>query len=193
MKVRYLFLINVILVILVIVNPKLKVDKNVKIGLVFSMVILSLSTAKEGFNSMPLSFNSKYNYGHFDSQFQNFIKYKNNNPCWSWDNLKVDSTGKKYDRICNEEPIDRKLAEKMDLQFPGSSSETAFTPDVDANYPNSSGDYNNPYGSRFMFNYNKYSPECCPSIYSSDSGCICLTDKQKKYLYSRAGNKGSYN
>ena len=41
-----------------------------------------------------------------------------------------------------------------------------------------------------MFKFNRSSPECCPSTYSTSSGCVCLTDKQKNYIsYNRGNNK----
>ena len=43
----------------------------------------------------------------------------------------------------------------------------------------------NDLGSMFMFAYNKYSPSCCPSTYSTSRGCICMTDAQKKMIYTR--------
>jgi hypothetical protein len=40
--------------------------------------------------------------------------------------------------------------------------------------------------SLFMFAYNKVSPECCQgkfnSGYSTNGGCVCVTDKQKQYF-----------
>lgn len=40
--------------------------------------------------------------------------------------------------------------------------------------------------SLFMFAYNKVSPECCHgknnSGYSTNGGCVCITDKQKQYF-----------
>ena len=41
----------------------------------------------------------------------------------------------------------------------------------------------------FMFAYNQCKPECCPSTYSCDGGCICTTKKQRKYIVSRGNNK----
>ena len=38
---------------------------------------------------------------------------------------------------------------------------------------------------------NKASLNCCNSQYSTSTGCICLTDKQKKYIKSRGFNKTS--
>lgn len=36
---------------------------------------------------------------------------------------------------------------------------------------------------------NTASPECCPSAFNTDMGCICLTDSDKKLFASRGGNK----
>jgi hypothetical protein len=44
--------------------------------------------------------------------------------------------------------------------------------------------------SMFVFAYNKCSPECCGDSggYSCSGGCVCLTNKQKKYFGERAWN-----
>ena len=39
-----------------------------------------------------------------------------------------------------------------------------------------------------MFKFNKSSPECCPSPYSTSSGCVCLTPEQKNYISYNRGN-----
>jgi hypothetical protein len=41
----------------------------------------------------------------------------------------------------------------------------------------------------YQFEVNKMGPECCPSPFSGDRGCICLTDSQKAEFASRGGNK----
>ena len=41
----------------------------------------------------------------------------------------------------------------------------------------------------YQFEGNKMGPECCPSPFSGDRGCICLTDAQKSEFASRGGNK----
>lgn len=43
----------------------------------------------------------------------------------------------------------------------------------------------------FQFEGNKMSPDCCPSPFSGDRGCICLTDAQLKEFASRGGNRSS--
>lgn len=42
-----------------------------------------------------------------------------------------------------------------------------------------------------QFMQNKVGPDCCPSPFSSDVGCICLTEADKKGFASRFGNKTS--
>ena len=36
-----------------------------------------------------------------------------------------------------------------------------------------------------MFSFNKCSSECCPSRYTCDRGCICMTEEQKKLINTR--------
>lgn len=41
----------------------------------------------------------------------------------------------------------------------------------------------------FQFENNKMSADCCPSPFSGDRGCMCLTDKQMAEFASRGGNR----
>jgi hypothetical protein len=41
----------------------------------------------------------------------------------------------------------------------------------------------------FMFANNKISADCCPSPFSADGGCVCLTDNQMALFASRGGNR----
>jgi hypothetical protein len=36
---------------------------------------------------------------------------------------------------------------------------------------------------------NKTDPSCCPSTYSSDTGCVCLSGQESDLLSRRGGNK----
>jgi hypothetical protein len=36
---------------------------------------------------------------------------------------------------------------------------------------------------------NEFKPECCPSSYSSSTGCMCMSPEQVKYLAQRGGNR----
>lgn len=42
-----------------------------------------------------------------------------------------------------------------------------------------------------IFAQNKFKPECCPSPYSSSTGCACITPEQYNYLNTRGGNRTS--
>ncbi len=41
----------------------------------------------------------------------------------------------------------------------------------------------------FQFDGNRISADCCPSPFSTDRGCVCLTDKQIQEFASRGGNR----
>lgn len=41
----------------------------------------------------------------------------------------------------------------------------------------------------FQFEGNRVSADCCPSPFSGDRGCVCLTDKQIKEFATRGGNR----
>ena len=41
----------------------------------------------------------------------------------------------------------------------------------------------------FQFEGNRISADCCPSPFSSDTGCVCLTDAQRREFANRAGNR----
>lgn len=45
-----------------------------------------------------------------------------------------------------------------------------------------------PAGELDMLASTKFKPECCPSTYSTASGCVCLIDQQKIFLSQRGGN-----
>jgi len=46
-----------------------------------------------------------------------------------------------------------------------------------------------PEGQLYMFYDNKNSPDCCPSTYSGDNGCVCASREQMVYLNQRGGNR----
>lgn len=45
--------------------------------------------------------------------------------------------------------------------------------------------------SMFMMAFNKCSPSCCPSTYSCNGGCVCMTDKQKDFIGKRGNNSAT--
>jgi hypothetical protein len=38
---------------------------------------------------------------------------------------------------------------------------------------------------------NRFTPECCPSMYSSSTGCACITPEQGRFLNERGNNRKS--
>ena len=46
-----------------------------------------------------------------------------------------------------------------------------------------------PEGEMLIFDSNVFSPECCPSPYSTGDGCVCATPEQMKHLNERGGNR----
>ena len=36
---------------------------------------------------------------------------------------------------------------------------------------------------------NKVDPSCCPAAFNTDTGCVCLTEQNKAFMGSRAGNR----
>ena len=49
-----------------------------------------------------------------------------------------------------------------------------------------------PKDSMFMFSRNQASPECCPSTFSTSTGCVCTTPKQRGYVGEDRGNNKNY-
>ena len=45
----------------------------------------------------------------------------------------------------------------------------------------------------FMFANNTASLNCCPSTYSTSTGCVCSTDKQDDYIRRRGFNNTATN
>jgi len=45
--------------------------------------------------------------------------------------------------------------------------------------------------SLYAFANNKQSAECCPSPFSGDLGCVCLTNQQKAEFAGRGGNRSA--
>lgn len=43
--------------------------------------------------------------------------------------------------------------------------------------------------SLFMFKNNQCKPECCPSSFACDGGCVCTSPDQRQVIASRGGNR----
>jgi hypothetical protein len=44
--------------------------------------------------------------------------------------------------------------------------------------------------SLFIFKNNQAKPECCDASFATDTGCVCVTQKQRDYINMRGGNRG---
>ena len=47
--------------------------------------------------------------------------------------------------------------------------------------------------SMFMFAYNQSHPACCPSTYSTSTGCVCTTPQQRRWLAMRGSSRAAEN
>ena len=54
---------------------------------------------------------------------------------------------------------------------------------------NEGGEVPMPEGELVFFDKTKFSPECCPSTYSTGEGCVCASPEQMQYLNQRGGNR----
>lgn len=48
---------------------------------------------------------------------------------------------------------------------------------------------NNNMENSFFFSETNFRGDCCPSQYSSSSGCACLSESEKNFLSNRGGNR----
>ena len=49
-----------------------------------------------------------------------------------------------------------------------------------------------PKDSMFLFQKNQAHPSCCPSSFSTSTGCICTTEQQRRLLGTTNGNNANY-
>ena len=40
-----------------------------------------------------------------------------------------------------------------------------------------------------LLTYSKFSPDCCPAVYSNSSGCLCNNFNEKVAISTRGGNR----
>jgi hypothetical protein len=43
----------------------------------------------------------------------------------------------------------------------------------------------------FMFAFNQSHPDCCPSTFSTSTGCVCTTKEQRDHINKRGGNRST--
>ena len=42
-----------------------------------------------------------------------------------------------------------------------------------------------------LLTYSTFSPDCCPSVYSNSSGCLCDNNNEFRAIITRGGNRDS--
>ena len=62
---------------------------------------------------------------------------------------------------------------------------------VSGSFPTVDGKANSP-RHLFMLSHNFSHPSCCPSTFSTSTGCVCTTNAQRELINSRGGNQGPF-
>lgn len=107
-----------------------------------------------------------------------------------YDNIDLSKGPLELDKMCNydtPDPDDFPLKANLEYQLPNSYKAGKHIPDG-MDKPSLDGSDETKDISNFVFNQNVSSPDCCPSIYSSSTGCICANKKQTDFIQSRGGN-----
>jgi hypothetical protein len=112
-------------------------------------------------------------------------KTANENSIGPYDNLVLDNSKKENicdgeekrwyaNKPCDKELIaDKNVVDVLGTPIPNKGKQTDFEKDDDK---------------LFMFGQNQCRPECCPSTYSCDHGCVCTNKQQRGLIAKRGGN-----
>ena len=150
------------------------------------VIFLGLIDMKESFlNSEPAPLNySMGSCSNLDLTNNTANQYR-----WNYDNLLLKANDPKEPKC----PYGR-----TPCYAPLISDVTIFSPVGDGikltedlaskTFPHVDGTPNSPQ-SLFMLSHNITSPACCPSTFSTDRGCVCLTKAQRNMLNGRGGNR----
>ena len=114
----------------------------------------------------------------------------NNSRKCGYDNRDLSKEPLELDKLCNYETPDANdfpLKANLEYQLPNSYRAGKHIPDG-MDKPSLDGSDQTKDISNFVFNQNVSSPDCCPSIYSSSTGCVCANKKQTQFIQSRGGN-----
>lgn len=99
-----------------------------------------------------------------------------------------------FDNLLLSNPTNKNTFQKVATVYQGAELPSTFFPLTsvsDAEDPSATTIDGTPDSARskFMFAFNKCKPECCPSTFSCDSGCVCTTPAQNDFLATRGNNR----
>jgi len=101
----------------------------------------------------------------------------------------ITQTLEKYSEKTSKDNLNELIPQKKLAVYQGVTANNIPSKSIDFEEdemkPSVDGSPNGP-RSLFMFAYNKVSPDCCigerSGGYSTNGGCVCITDKQKQYF-----------
>lgn len=139
---------------------------------------IKLDEEKEYFNA-----NLNYQMGPYSNiKLENDKYFKKHNPKYEKQNK---------DSACSwrKKPCDVKLHSDIKFVAPvGIEKRYIEDPDHSKSFPTIDG-LKDSKKSMFMFTHNQCHPDCCPSTYSCDKGCVCTTEQQRKLINQRGYNR----
>jgi len=113
-----------------------------------------------------------------------FVPFESTSRMGPYDGLCIDTEQENVDELISNEDLSTYLGVQGPLES-RKSEDLATGPSVD-------GDEDQPIKKKAIFSNNPVSINCCDSSpFSSSNGCVCVTDKQKKFIRSRGNNKTS--
>lgn len=89
-----------------------------------------------------------------------------------------------------KQPCNVPLLKQVDITSPVGEDIPLSSDPVSYSFPHVDGTPNSPQ-SLFMLSHNQSSFACCPSTFSDDRGCVCLTQAQRNMFAGRGGNSGA--
>jgi hypothetical protein len=184
----YIILFVLMLIILYVINQQKSKTLTYILGLVSIILIVCANT-----HDNIEQFTNGLQYAHIDYKMgpMSGLKLKdvNNihrNESNTFDGRKLQHT----ESGCGwrHPPCNVPLLKRVDVTTPVGDDIQLTDDPASYSFPTVDGDKNSPQ-KMFMLAHNQISPKCCPSTYSTDRGCVCLTKKQRDYISSRGGNK----
>lgn len=113
-----------------------------------------------------------------------FVPFESTTRMGPYDGLCIDGERKKVDKLISNEELQTYLGVQGPIQLKKSI-------DVDTGVA-VDGDDSTEIKKKAILSNNPVSINCCDtSPFSSSNGCVCVTDKQKKFIRSRGHNKTS--